>query len=289
MCSSDDHHDSTTPLANILISRPYMGSGVLDSLVRWRDSVRLVVDCGAFTAAKSGRTVSLNEYCEFIEALPVAPWRYFALDVMGDPVGTLANYETMLARGLKPMAIFQRGESVELLEHYYRTSDVIGVGGMVNTPRWHAFVNGLTRAAAGRRLHWLGFTNLGFIKHHKPYMCDSSGFVTADRYGRLIVYMGHGRVLNLDYPSWLKCRDEAVFARIRHYGFEPRLLDRHAEWYSSASLNRMINIAGAVALSLDVQKHTGTLLFNAVTTANYIDCVCTAYARQAPYLKGSTR
>jgi hypothetical protein len=274
--------DERAPLCNVLVSYAYMGSTMLDMIGRWRDSMRLVIDCGAFTAHRRGETISLDAYCEFIGQMPVRPWRYFALDVVGDPVRTLANYDRMIERGLRPIAIFTRGESLEVLEHYYRTADVIGTGGMTDMPGWHGFINGLTKAAAGRRLHWLGFTNLRFMKFYRPYMADSSNWRTGDRFGHMRLYMGHGQVRLIKRTDFVGLRDDAVMARIRHYGFEPADLLKRDGWYGKGgdNVNNRICAASAVAFSLDVQKHLGTLMFNAVSTPNHLRQLMEAWERQ---------
>ena len=59
----------------------------------------LLIDSGAFTAWKANESISLDDYCRFIEKLPVTPWGYFQLDVVGDPDGTIRNYDEMRRRG----------------------------------------------------------------------------------------------------------------------------------------------------------------------------------------------
>ncbi|WP_147310481.1 hypothetical protein [Cupriavidus taiwanensis] len=245
---------------------------MLDELQRWRDSMRLVIDCGAFTAHRKGESISLDAYCEFIEQAPVHPWRYFTLDVVGDPGRTRANYDRMVERGLKPMAIFTRGESLDVLEHYYRTADVIGTGGMTTTAGWLGFINGLTKAAAGRRLHWLGFANMRYMKYYRPYMADTAAWRSGDRYGNLRVYMGHGDMRVIKRTKFQSLRDDALMARIRHYGFEPADLLKAGNWrgLGGENLCNRICAASAVAFSLDVQRNLGTLLFNAVATPNHL-------------------
>jgi hypothetical protein len=69
---------------------PYIKPDVLRFFQERRNELRILIDSGAFTAWKSGKTISVDDYCKFIESLPVKPWRYFTLDVVGDPKGTLA-------------------------------------------------------------------------------------------------------------------------------------------------------------------------------------------------------
>jgi len=139
-----------------------------------RDNVRFLLDSGAFTAWKAGKPIALDDYCRFIESLPFESWRYFMLDVIGDPAATMRNYETMLKRGFNPIPIFTRGEDPSVLDDYYKTSDLVAIGGLVGTPGNKGFVKGIMEKVGGRRVHWLGFFDCNFVKHYRPYSCDSS-------------------------------------------------------------------------------------------------------------------
>jgi phosphoribosylglycinamide formyltransferase-1 len=181
------------PRLNVLVAYPYMNQRMIDLLVSAGSSLRFNLDSGAFTAWKAGKQIGLDEYCRFLEGLPIKPWRYFTLDVIGDPGETLRNYETMLARGFKPVPIFTRGEDPSVLEQFYKTSEVVGIGGLVGTPRNRGFVKAIMKHIGDRKVHWLGFTDFNFVKTFRPYMCDSSSWESAARYGALKLYMGGGR------------------------------------------------------------------------------------------------
>ncbi|MEX3859657.1 hypothetical protein AB3X94_37335 [Paraburkholderia sp. BR10923] len=253
------------PMVNMLLSYPYFDNDALNDLQRRKD-VRLLVDSGAFTAWKMGRTVKLDEYCEFLTTLPVKPWRYFTLDVIGDPVASLRNYDTMLERGFHPLPIFTRGDTPAVLERYYASSDVVGIGSGVGTPRRKGFINGVMRLAGTRRVHWLGFTNMEYLKHYRPYMCDSSAWANGARYGCIRLYMGHGRTLFLDRAEFARCREQAVFDRIRAFGIEPERLARGDAWHGIWSPNWLICAASAMYLQFDLEARIGTLLFNAISS-----------------------
>jgi len=139
----------TTPL-NLLVAFPYMKPEVVEQIRKLRHA-RILVDSGAFTAWKAGKSVDLDEYCRFIEALGDLPWRYFMLDVVGDPAATMKNYEIMLNRGFNPIPIFTRGEDPSVLEDYYKTSDVVGVGGLVGTRGNRGFVKGIMEKEVSER------------------------------------------------------------------------------------------------------------------------------------------
>lgn len=131
----------TEPRLNVLVAYPYATPQVVEQLRQCGPDLRFLLDSGAFTAWKAGKPIELDDYCRFLEALPVKPWRYFALDVIGDPHGTMRNYEAMLRRGFSPVPIFTRGEDPSVLEDYYKTSDVVGIGGLVGTANNRGFVH----------------------------------------------------------------------------------------------------------------------------------------------------
>lgn len=254
----------SAPKANILIAYPYWNEEAAKGVLAAGDAVRLVIDSGAFTAWKAGKPIALDDYCRFIERLPVQPWRYFTLDVIGDAAGSMRNYETMLKRGFKPVPIFTRGEDPSVLEDYYRTSDLVGVGGLVGTQENKGFVNGIMKRIGKRRVHWLGFTVLDYLKHYRPYMCDSSSWESGGRYGAIRLYMGNGRFVAVKKADYAKPPSPEIADRIRQYGFDPLALRKRDAWHGGESLNRKLSVASALALSLDIQKNLGTLMFNAI-------------------------
>ena len=139
---------------------------------------RFLLDSGAFTAFNSGKTITLDEYCKFLESLPFKPWRYFALDVIGNPEGTDRNYEIMRARGFNPVPIVTYGDNLKKVEDLYKSTDFVGFGGLVGLSKDERIwaVNEITKAVKGRKAHLLGFTQFDSLKRFKPYCCDSSSW-----------------------------------------------------------------------------------------------------------------
>lgn len=250
-----------------LVAYPYINNGIIKFLKDNEKSVQFVLDSGAFTAWKAGKTITLDEYCNAIQKLPFEPWRYFTLDVVGDAHATLKNYELMLKRGFKPVPIFTRGESPAVIEDYYKTSDLVGIGGLVGTEKNKGFVKGIMRLAAGRKVHLLGFTNILYLKALKPYMCDSSSWEMGARYARVQVYMGGGRIKNYGKTDFKTDRiDFDTETAIRRLGFDPHLLRDDKNWAGGYSTSRRLGASSMVRLQLEIQKKVGTKLFLAATT-----------------------
>lgn len=230
--------------------------------------IRFLLDSGAFTAWKAGKTINLDEYCKFIESLPFKPWRYFTLDVVGDPAATLKNYETMLRRGFNPVPIFTRGEDPLVLEDYYKTSDVVGIGGLVKTEKNKGFVKGIMKRAAGRRVHLLGFTNMNFIRALKPYMADSSSWQSAQMYGSVCVYFGNGDLHQVRKEKFFKFPIEPkIHDSVQALGFDPYLVRRKESWTGGKSTIQRITGASWIKLSIDALEKIGTHLFLATGSA----------------------
>lgn len=256
--------DETPGKLNVLVAYPYATASVLDQM-RGRTDVRFVLDSGAFTAWKAGKPISLDDYCRFIEKLPIKPWRYFTLDVIGDPHASMANYESMLKRGFNPVPIFTRGEDPSVLEDYYKTSDVVGIGGLVGTKGNKGFVNGIMRHVKGRRVHWLGFTNMDFIKQWRPYMCDSSSWSSGARFASHMLYMGNAQFITFKKKDFAKRPDIRIVNRIAALGFNPYAFCKEEAWGGSTrTLSRQLGAASNVALVRDVETYTGTKMFLAV-------------------------
>lgn len=271
----------TLPPLNILVSFPYMSPGVIEQLRQCGPNLRLLLDCGAYTAWTSGKPIDLDEYCRFLEAPPVPLWRYFALDVVGDPEATWRNYEVMLKRGFRPLPIMTPGESLETMDRYYETSDVVGLGGLnaLKPSRKHNYVRTVMAHAAGRKVHLLGYTTLDHLKALRPYMCDASSWESGARYAMLNLYMGRGKVVMLKKRDFIKRPPEVVLNRIRELGMDPFALSRTSGWAGGYSTARRLCGAGMVRLSIDVEQQLGTRLFLACAARWGLVVVREAYER----------
>ena len=268
-----------TPKLNLLVAYPYMTKLKIDLINQNLGNIRFVLDSGAFTAQTLGKKISLDEYCKFIESLPFEPWKYFTLDVIGDPEKTMRNYEIMLSRGFKPVPILTQGESFSVMDEFWKTSDVVGVGGLVGVPlkEKQRFIYEVMKHANGRRVHWLGFVNDQFVKYFRPYMCDSSAFTGADRFGQLMIYAGNGRYRMLKKTDFSKKPDEAVLRKIICWGFNPYQLKSVKNWHGGEALSAKISARSYVEKSCDYEKNLSVKLFLAAAadpaTINLVNAI----------------
>ncbi len=221
---------STSLKLNLLVAYPYMKPDVVEILKHNHKDVRVLLDSGAFTAWKAGKEINVDDYCKFIEDLPIKPWRYFTLDVIGDPEKSYKNYEVMLKRGFNPIPIFTRGEDIKMIDKYYETSDVIGLGGLVGTIGNKGFVKAAMKVIGNRKVHWLGFNAREFISHYRPYMCDSSSWTSGIRYASLKAYDANGKWLAMTKKTFIARPSQRIINLISSYGIDPRRFAKMSEW-----------------------------------------------------------
>lgn len=254
---------------NLLAAYPYVNQPLIEELKKGGDNLRFLLDSGAFTAWKAGKPIKLDDYCRFIESLPIRPWRYFTLDVIGDAEASMRNYEIMLERGFKPLPIFTRGENLSALDQYYKTSDVVGIGGLVGTRGNKGFINGVMKAVGDRRVHWLGFTSLEYLKKYRPYMCDSSSWAGALRFGQIKLYKGLGAFVTLEKSDFINKPAPEVMALLNQYEISAIELADSKNWKNSGVGNYPTEKAAFrsfVRYQLDIGKNLGTLMFMAVAS-----------------------
>ena len=266
-------------MLNLLIAYPYLGPKEIEAIKRNQSSIRFLLDSGAFTAWKSGKPIDIDEYSKMLTTIPIEPWRYFTLDVIGDAVGSMKNYETLISRGFKPIPIFTRGAPIEMLDQYYSTSDVVGIGGLVGTPKNLGFVKGIMRYVGKRKVHWLGFVRHAFINHYRPYMADASSWSHASRNGDLKVYMGKGVIKSFRRKDMLEKPSREILELFYSYGVEPKELAREANWKN----HRWLNTIAArmwVRRSIESEKHLGTKLFLAAASIHDIELILEGYRKE---------
>mgnify|MGYP003110595691 FL=1 len=154
------------PILNILVAYPYCTEQLLNSLKVKNIEIRFLLDCGAFTAFFTGKKIELDDYCKFVETCDPKPWRYFSLDVIGNPEKTAKNFEIMLKRGFKPVPIYTPGEDKQAIDYFYSKSDVVGFGGINNFDgkKRKGYIKGIMNYEKGRKVHFLGFPNIVYLK-----------------------------------------------------------------------------------------------------------------------------
>ena len=175
---------------NILIAYPYFKKELVDYL-RGIDpnSYRLIVDSGAFTAWNTGKEITLDGYCRFLDHIEfLRPFPAVSLDVIGDPKASWENFLLMKARGYDVLPVFTRGDDEEMLEEMYDHSDYILLGGVSSGRKNANYVKWFAERNKGRDSHWLGFVKMEYIKHYRPKSVDSSSWIAGGKFGTVQFY-----------------------------------------------------------------------------------------------------
>lgn len=264
---------------NLLIAYPYLTPACAKLLAEIKDA-RIFIDSGAFTAWKAGTKIKLQEYISFIKNLPFKPDGYFMLDEIGDPEGTKRNYKIMLDAGLNPIPIFTRGEKLSVMDEYFDTADVVGIGGLVQTRGNKGFVKGIMNKVGSRKVHWLGFTNTSFIAHFNPYSCDSSSWASSIWYGQLSLFSDSLTEIIINKKTFMEVPSREIFDLFKLYGEDINKLRSKSEWVNSgrgkSCLERMAfkSIARRI---IDTERLHKTMLFAAICCDGHIDSMNEAF------------
>jgi len=240
----------------------------------------LLLDCGAFTALNAGAEIDLDDYIAFIEKWKRHLFGYIALDVLGNPAQTDANLQSMLREGLKPIPVHVRGDGKKRMDELFGMSDIVAFGGLRRPHRGPASLSYVKQKmgwAAGRKAHWLGYTNAQSIATFKPYSVDCSSWASGLRWGVFSIYLGGARwsakqwsVSRVLAGERLTIEEERVVraARIELSDFYNPLYWRHSLNKNDISYhNSAISVIPAhswVRYSDDVRRYWGTWFFLAM-------------------------
>jgi len=257
---------------NVLVAYPYLNASLMRGLVDYKDEISFILDSGAFSAWKSGKNVTLDGYCKFVESLPFAPLFYFTLDVIGDPIATMRNYHEMRRRGFSPVPVFTPGAPIEHLEEYYETSEILGCGGLTNKVGQESlqYLQRIVRASKGRKMHLLGYTKPQLVKHFKPFSCDSSSWCRAQRYGHMDVYLGRGEYGQWNRPSAKHAPKPAIVQALRRMGFDVAPLMSEHHWRKSG-MTQTVSTRSWCYYMRDAERAIRTKIFLAVGNLGHLN------------------
>lgn len=274
------------PKLNLLVAFPYFSKSIYKLLLtKDPDSFRLIIDSGAFTAWNTGKQISLDNYAKFLKTIP-SHWEYKSvqLDVFGNPEQTYINYLKMMDMGFNEiMPVFTRGDSLERLEEFYSYTNYIMFGGIVVGGENKNYVKWFCEMNKGRKAHWLGFVNLPFMKHYKPYSVDSSSWTRGARFGTLEFYNGFGEIKIHNKKIFIEKPPEKIIKVLKESGFtvnEILALSNKESWTSSGyyrpeicnkSLAFFMTALAHVRRSLDVEKKLGTQIYLACGGENQVE------------------
>lgn len=273
---------------NILVAYPYFDRSVIALLESQpKGSFRLLIDSGAFTAHASGKPIVHQDYLNFLKSLRhLGELNAVQLDVIGNPEATHKNLMVAYDQGCHVMPVFTRGERPDRLEEFYNLSPYILLGGVAKGQLNVNYVTWFQKENRGRPVHWLGFTRMPFVRHHRPTSVDSSSWISVARYGMTFFYNGRGELIrytrkDAHQPPDLKIVKAA--ARVGLSRHELGLLAKSDAWVSNrTTLLKELSEGGQLTargagifvsslsftkMALECEAHLGTRYYLAGTQA----------------------
>lgn len=187
-------------IPHILESWHYVGKQSFVDHMR-ANHAQIFLDSGAFSAYTLGVTLSVEEYCAYIQrnmdilrkenGVVMAS----VLDGIGDPLQTWRNQLEMEMRGCRPLPCFHAGEDERYLEHYVRNYEYITLGGMVGSSTkalsvwldriWDRYlVDGSGHPRL--RVHGFGITAIPLMERYPWFSCDSSSWIQSAAFGSVV-------------------------------------------------------------------------------------------------------
>jgi hypothetical protein len=274
--------------ARILTSYIYLkdNKDLLRTLDKYGNAVSVYLDSGAFTAFTRGAKIDLAEYIKWLKSPPIAIDRFFQLDVIGEPGQTKRNLSAMRDAGLNPVPVFTRGTNFDELGRMYSGSDLVAVGGLVQTPNHLGYIKRLMREIGCRKIHWLGVTKPNFISKYQPYSCDSSSWVQARKFGRIQLYMGKGRFSVYTKKDAIDARPTSQqVSAIRSYGFTTNDL-RPENWVGASHPAFIVGRRSFVRYAVEVAEKFGTKIYAAVTVSREVAEIAADYEMEIQHAGG---
>lgn len=209
----------------VLLSYAYITAPALpDPLPSWD----VLIDSGAFTAYSSGKAIDRAAYTDWLGNNAGKYTAAFALDVIGDPAASLANYRwqksALRGTGVTLIPTWHMGAPWPVLEEMCADTDYAAVGGMVPyTHRTPLLMRNCIRAHqiardTGTRLHGLGATGSG-VRRLPWYSVDSSSWAMPRRMPVVYVANQHGIMRSIARGRGDEAKRHA--ATLRRYGLNP--------------------------------------------------------------------
>lgn len=208
----------------LLMSYAYLAGPTLPPEARGSD---ILIDSGAFTAFTSGKIIDRDEYTDYLIRNQGHFTAAFALDVIGDPDASLANYRAQLARlpdTVRLIPTWHMGSSWKYLEAMCASSDYVSIGGMVPYYRRRSLLmrncieaHQIARRT-GTRLHGLGATG-STIRRLPWHSVDSSSWTMPKRMPLVYVADQFGTMRSITRGNPNEARQHA--ATLRRYGLNP--------------------------------------------------------------------
>lgn len=171
---------------NVLVSFAYM-SPLMKQVVRALadEGVQLMIDSGAFSVVKSGKSINHDAYIEYVrEMQQYSNIEFVQFDKPKNAAVTLSQLRKERAEGLRTMPVFTSDrpttEFADVVAEF--GSRVCVAGGQGITPA--QYIHRCNQCVGGK-IHSLGFTQAMPSFCCSAYSYDSVSWASAGKYGRL--------------------------------------------------------------------------------------------------------
>lgn len=160
---------------------------------------KIFLDCGAFTAYNSGKTIDCEGYIRFIKDHEGLFDYYSVLDIIGvnglrgtrlTAERTLANQHKMEQAGLHPLPCFHYGEPWEYLQDYAKKYNYIGLGLTKSYNDLIPYLNScfsICTHNGNPKVHAFGSADIKVLSVYPFYSSDATTWMTIGRYGSIFV------------------------------------------------------------------------------------------------------
>lgn len=178
-------NDETKP--SLLVSFHYRSEwSRVSHLNYWRE---VVLDSGAFSAAKGGISIDIVELGDWIEAerarAPGIVTEAFTLDVIGGSwKDSLKNTETLWKRGIDVIPVFHVGEPTDVLVSLARDYPKVALGGAVGYRAKMEWAALCFKHVWPKKLHGLGFGQESVMKLPFHTVDHSSWYFAPSAFGQ---------------------------------------------------------------------------------------------------------
>ncbi len=256
----------------LLVSYAHAGKSIMTALTTHQNTIRILIDSGAYTAYSKGKTVDIDEYCKWLHSFQFEPDNCFMLDVIGNPRMTMTNFMYMIKKVHRPIPVFQRGATPEDLNFYCEHADKVAIGGLVYTANKRQqckYVMEMTELS--KPVHWLGFADDDFIKFYKPASCDTSTWANSRRYG-IMMLCRMGKMIRLNRPKFLKDMGRPDIRRnIERLGYDIHQFKIEENWHGGTrNMVNQVSIDSWVKYAYQLEKQLGTVFYFVVTGADQV-------------------
>lgn len=166
---------------------------------------KIILDSGAYSAWNKGKGIALTDYMDYISENKDYIYKYFTLDVVGDPELSYWYYKIMKEKGFNPIPVYHYGEDESWLERYTSETDYIGLGGTVpekdkgKVSDWIRFI---VWQYPDMKFHVLGSSSPKIINTCDVYSTDSSTYWMQSINGKPQHIKGRTRQAKIDRAKY---------------------------------------------------------------------------------------